>query len=614
MSQSLTITPQQLPEAKDNVEFLDSSFFKFGASSRQLPTPAEVRAQSVGPKDKPVPVIFDHLNLLVKFGHRVTIAEAQCLWIIRRVLGDAVPVPELYGWKVDGSEVFIYMEYIQGQELRCRWDSLSISEKTDICNQLKRMITTLHQVHQPPSDQFIGSINRQSPLDYVFALMPAAGPFPSVKKFNDWLAWLPGRFLPDHIKYEDPWRPLLPDTGRITLTHGDLHQGNILISLTNPPQVIAIIDWGQAGWYPDYWEYCKAAYTSWYSGEWRNRWIPLFLAPRLEEHEAFSEYTMAIGAGLPNLVHDKFYKARNDGSLTYYPTQVSILCCDNLTFQLRYSPALAQKPKANKQDPTKKPFNPFLNPSPRLHVTELSATHYVVLNKFAVVPEHFIVATKEFKPQTDLLEEDDLGAAYACLAAYHAEGKELFGFFNSGQHSGASQPHRHIQFLPVDSMFEGLKSDEWKPLIDRLAIDPKPDLPFLYFSSPIPKDATPNIIHKAYLKMHDQACHAMRQLSHNAGGDLDRTTVVAGPSPISYNLGFTNKAIVLCPRAAEGLKISSESGELLGPVALNGTVLAGTLLVKSDAEWSTLQNDEKKLKDILSAIGIPQNHPVQHSL
>jgi hypothetical protein len=58
-----------------------------------------------------------------------------------------------------------------------------------------------------------------------------------------------------------------------TLTHGDLHRNNIIVSV-NPPRIIAIIDWGQAGWYPDYWEHCKALYTSFYSGQWRNEWIP----------------------------------------------------------------------------------------------------------------------------------------------------------------------------------------------------------------------------------------------------------------------------------------------------------------------------------------------------
>jgi hypothetical protein len=81
------------------------------------------------------------------------------------------------------------------------------------------------------------------------------------------------------------------------LTHADLHRGNIIVSSTNPPEIVAIVDWGQAGWYPDYWEYCKAAYTSYHSGNWRNRWIPVFLDPRTDEQEAFAEYVMAMGEG-----------------------------------------------------------------------------------------------------------------------------------------------------------------------------------------------------------------------------------------------------------------------------------------------------------------------------
>jgi aminoglycoside phosphotransferase (APT) family kinase protein len=88
----------------------------------------------------------------------------------------------------------------------------------------------------------------------------------------------------------------LPDDRPIKLTHGDLHQGNIIVSTTSPPRVLAVVDWAHAGWYPDYWEYCKACYTSWYGGEWRNQWIPKFLDVQEEEHEVFAEYIMAIGA------------------------------------------------------------------------------------------------------------------------------------------------------------------------------------------------------------------------------------------------------------------------------------------------------------------------------
>lgn len=92
-----------------------------------------------------------------------------------------------------------------------------------------------------------------------------------------------------------------------------------------------------------------------------------------------------------------------------------------------------------------------------------------MLNKFPVIAEHFIIATKANKPQTHVLEQDDLEATHACLRAWHADGrKRLFAFFNSGEHSGASQPHRHVQFLPVENMGLGQQSDGWELLVDRI--------------------------------------------------------------------------------------------------------------------------------------------------
>ncbi|PMD33308.1 phosphotransferase enzyme family protein [Hyaloscypha variabilis F] len=278
------------------MDFLDSSFFQSTRPSQRLPTPAEVRALSEVKNSRPPPVIIEHLNLLVKFGPRVNVAEAQCLWLIRTILGDEVPVPEVYGWRVDGLEVFIYMQLVRGVTLKSRWEHLNALEKTSVCGQLCRMITSLRQIKQEPPDQFIGSVNCQAPQDIIFQNMPVDGPFSGVKPFNDWFSSLPQRFLADYQKFQDPMRLLLPDDGAITFTHADLHEENILISQHGPPQILAIIDWGQSGWYPDYWEYCKAAYTCMYSGEWRMQWIPMFLAPRLDEHEAFSEYVMAIGA------------------------------------------------------------------------------------------------------------------------------------------------------------------------------------------------------------------------------------------------------------------------------------------------------------------------------
>jgi Ser/Thr protein kinase RdoA (MazF antagonist) len=141
-----------------------------------------------------------------------------------------------------------------------------------------------------------GSLDRRNLLDYVFTTFPGAGPFTSIKLFHDWFAGLLQRRLSESQKFKDPYRECLPDTGAITLTHGDLHRENIIISSTSPPSVVAIIDWAHAGWYPDYWEYCKALYTSSYEDEWRIQWIPKFLSPYEDECETFDYYTMGIGA------------------------------------------------------------------------------------------------------------------------------------------------------------------------------------------------------------------------------------------------------------------------------------------------------------------------------
>ncbi|KAJ8065061.1 hypothetical protein OCU04_005774 [Sclerotinia nivalis] len=302
---------------------------------------------------------------------------------------------------------------------------------------------------------------------------------------------------------------------------------------------------------------------------------------------------------LPTLVREKFKAAQAAGDITYSPTQLTILHCNSLPFQLRYSPALAHKPKSDKpKDISQKPFDPFLDPPQSLLVAEVGS-HNLVLNKFPVIPNHFILATKEFEEQTHLLEEADFKAAYDCLKSYHAQEEELFGFFNSGEYSGASQPHRHIQFIPVESMRTGLDQEaKWSPLADSLTETPAPELPFTYFAASLPVDIQPSDLHATYIGLHQKACQLMETTSpvnHKR------------ESPISYNLGLTDKSMVLCPRTAEGLAIKDANGNTIGSVALNGTLLAGTLLVKSETEWNAVRKDEEILLDVLKTIGIPTN-------
>jgi hypothetical protein len=145
------------------VIFRDSSFFRRQSDSAHLPPPAEVRSAAAqrdrGKYDyiRPDPVRFERLNLVVKFGYRITIAEGQCLWAIRHLLKEEVPVPEVFGWCRDDAETFIYMDLVCGETLEHQWDNISLNEKESICEDLGTMVKALRRLKQDPSDtRFIG--------------------------------------------------------------------------------------------------------------------------------------------------------------------------------------------------------------------------------------------------------------------------------------------------------------------------------------------------------------------------------------------------------------------------------------------------------------------------
>ncbi|KAK3081296.1 hypothetical protein LTS18_008235 [Coniosporium uncinatum] len=332
---------------------------------------------------------------------------------------------------------------------------------------------------------------------------------------------------------------------------------------------------------------------------------------------------------LSELVRAKYAAAKSNGALTFSPTELSIIHTPSgIPFQLRYCPALAKKPKPDnsKPSPEKKP-DPFEDPSEDLLVSGIPTkepSHILVLNKYPVIAEHFIIATKSNKKQTHLLEQDDLEATYACLktweqegGAQHGQDKRLFAFFNSGAHSGASQPHRHLQFLPVDSMNDE-KSEGWELLMDQMisagcAVSTEypgfrslAGLPFTHFAARLPHEPTAEQLYRTYNGLYKASADAVREYIRKATpGTLELHDTEGGASPISYNLSLTTSAMAMVPRRAEGDSLRRPDGTEVGDVAFNGTLLAGTLMVKTEEEWGLLKNDPSHLDSILKAIGIP---------
>ncbi|KAF2800776.1 phosphotransferase enzyme family protein [Melanomma pulvis-pyrius CBS 109.77] len=226
--------------AQTEMNFLESTWFKTHGLTREFPSPEEVHA--LAPKENLVPVKFVDLDLVVKFEPNVSTSEA-----IREL-----PVPEM-------------------------------------------ILSRLRTLRQNESEQAIGSLSHSPSLDQVLEFRSLLRPFLTVASFHDWLSWLWCRHDPDPQSVPDVWRQELPDNVPIVITHGDLHRSNIIVTATSPTRVLAVIDWEQAGWGPDYWEYCKAKVTAHYNKDWRG-WIDVFLEPHPSALEAFNWYADTPGA------------------------------------------------------------------------------------------------------------------------------------------------------------------------------------------------------------------------------------------------------------------------------------------------------------------------------
>ena len=154
MPKNPSISRKELPDtSKAERDFVKSSFFK--PPGRKLPTPAHVKSLDI---TKQGIVMFPGMQLVVKFGPRVTVEEAVTMWAIRKLFDHQIPVPELFGWRSFQNEIFIYMELIQGVTMKQRWSDpgVSDSDRLSLCKQLRQMVSSLRQLQHVSSDMFIG--------------------------------------------------------------------------------------------------------------------------------------------------------------------------------------------------------------------------------------------------------------------------------------------------------------------------------------------------------------------------------------------------------------------------------------------------------------------------
>jgi sulfate adenylyltransferase (ADP) / ATP adenylyltransferase len=238
-----------------------------------------------------------------------------------------------------------------------------------------------------------------------------------------------------------------------------------------------------------------------------------------------------------------------------------------IRFLVRVVSSLRHKPPHNARR------DPFLPYERALYVADASDTHACILNKYKVVDLHLLIVTREFTHQESALTLDDFQALWRCLGEY-----ESLGFYNSGELSGASQTHKHLQVVPLPLSHNGAPhATPMDPLLDVAGTQPgviveSPDISFahsLVFWDPA---AVADADHMARTSV---ATYCEMLQRHRLGPPTSPDARMAG----SYNLLVTRRWMLLVPRLRECFQ----------SISFNSLAFAGALLVQDPRQMDQLR-------------------------
>ena len=241
-------------------------------------------------------------------------------------------------------------------------------------------------------------------------------------------------------------------------------------------------------------------------------------------------------------------------------TQYEIVTDGGVEFIVRILTNLNRKAQARKVQ-AKKKTNPFLPYDPDLYVTDITKTHVCLLNKFNVVDHHFLIVTRGFESQLDWLNLADFEALCRCIN----EVAGLF-FYNGGPAAGASQPHKHLQLVPQQSMNLPIETAVRAATFIG-GIGQSPLLPYVHRIAQLKPQDGPQRWLQHY-----------RRLLHSLDID-DPTGNWAGTQRNAYNLLGTRHWLMVVPRRQD---------DYLG-ISVNSLGFAGSLLVKNQEQMEQLK-------------------------
>lgn len=236
-------------------------------------------------------------------------------------------------------------------------------------------------------------------------------------------------------------------------------------------------------------------------------------------------------------------RALASGALEPIETETEIIPDAGVQFAVRVVSSLRRKDAAARQQAV----DPLGDYEPELFVTDASATHYVLLNKFPVMPQHLLIVVREYEPQDALLTLADFEALAECMV-----GSETLGFYNAGREAGASQHRKHLQVVPLPLAPQIPEPVPIEPLLDS-----ERGLPFRHALGRVGQfDAA--ALHALYCRLIEAA---------GASGAA------------AYNLLLTQRWMLVVPRKRERFE----------SISVNALGFAGSLLARDRAELERIR-------------------------
>lgn len=223
-------------------------------------------------------------------------------------------------------------------------------------------------------------------------------------------------------------------------------------------------------------------------------------------------------------------------------------------------------------DPSDDPFAP-----PRKTVICSVLPEFVImLNKYSLEKGHFLAVTDQFVPQTGPVRPQDLVMLHDVV---QRPSKRTYAFLNGGPDAGASQKHRHFQFMDVPDLREPVWPDAIFNASPK-ATEPQshPKVPIAHFLLPI-LDASKEGLVKSWQKLFAQA--------QKAADTDDRE--------MPFNFLLTKEYMMILPRKQSNWE----------DISIGGTVMVGSIPVEEPKYLDIVK--ETGIVEIMRHVGFPKH-------